>query len=164
MCDFVTGDNDVRAVEQLKARYCRTLDTKQWTEFRELLADDFVGDTTASGGFVTTGADRFVAFLERSLARAATVHQVQQPEIEIISATAATATWAMLDIVRFSPGLTLHGFGHYHETYEKSDGRWRIKSLELTRLWEEIRTPVFSIFLSDRIRRRILRAAARLGN
>jgi hypothetical protein len=27
------------------------------------------------------------------------------------------------------------GFGHYHETYEKSgDGEWRIKSSTLTRL------------------------------
>jgi hypothetical protein len=28
----------------------------------------------------------------------------------------------------------MHGFGHYHETYEKTDAGWRIKSLTITRL------------------------------
>ena len=27
-----------------------------------------------------------------------------------------------------------HGWGHYHETYVKIDGRWFIKSRKLTRL------------------------------
>jgi hypothetical protein len=29
---------------------------------------------------------------------------------------------------------TLHGWGHYHETFEKIDGKWLIKTLRLTRL------------------------------
>lgn len=28
----------------------------------------------------------------------------------------------------------VHGFGHYHETYERIDGEWRINTLRLTRL------------------------------
>ena len=28
----------------------------------------------------------------------------------------------------------MHGFGHYHETYEKSAGAWRIKTMTITRL------------------------------
>ena len=28
----------------------------------------------------------------------------------------------------------MHGYGHYHETYEKLDGRWLIKTIALTRL------------------------------
>jgi hypothetical protein len=28
----------------------------------------------------------------------------------------------------------MHGWGHYHETYEKAGGRWAIKTLKLTRL------------------------------
>jgi hypothetical protein len=67
----------------------------------------------------------------------------------------------MLDVVRFKPGFTLHGFGHYLETYEKLDGRWRIKTSRLTRLREEIRTPVLTLFVSDRLRRSLQRAAAR---
>ena len=31
-------------------------------------------------------------------------------------------------------GTRLNGYGHYHETYEKSDGEWRIASSTLTRI------------------------------
>ena len=55
------------------------------------------------------------------------------PEIELTSATTARGIWALQDVVRFGPGVTLVGYGHYHETYEKRDGAWRIKSLHLTR-------------------------------
>jgi hypothetical protein len=158
---MTTSIDEHRAIEGLKARYCRTLDLKDWASFRDLFTDDFVSDTTSSGGTVIEGADEFVAFVRRTLARAVTVHQVQQPEIEVTSPTTATGVWAMLDVVRFKPGLTLHGFGHYWETYEKQDGQWRITTSRLTRLREEIRTPVFTVFVSDRLRRSLQRAATR---
>jgi hypothetical protein len=153
--------DDVRALEQLKARYCRTLDTKDWSGFRAVFTDDFRSDTSESGGMVIEGAAAFVDFVSRTLAKAVTVHQVQQPELELTSPTTATGVWAMPDVVRFAPGVTLHGFGHYYETYEQADGLWRIKSSKLTRLREEIRTPVFSVFVTDRLRRRMQRAATR---
>jgi hypothetical protein len=28
----------------------------------------------------------------------------------------------------------MHGYGHYHETYERTDDGWRIKTITLTRL------------------------------
>jgi hypothetical protein len=34
----------------------------------------------------------------------------------------------------------MHGYGHYHETYEKVDGRWRIKTITLTRLRVDVET------------------------
>jgi uncharacterized protein (TIGR02246 family) len=144
---------DYRAIEQLKARYCRTLDCKDWQGFRDVFSDDFVSDTTAAGGSVTEGADAFVSFVRRTLTKALTVHHVQQPEIELSSATTASGIWAMQDVVRFAPGLTMHGFGHYRETYEKVDGQWRIASSTLTRLREELRTPFVTLFVSDRVRR-----------
>ena len=33
--------------------------------------------------------------------------------------------------------MRLDGYGHYHETYEKDAGRWRIKSSRLTRLYTD---------------------------
>jgi hypothetical protein len=152
---------EVVEIEGLKARYCRSLDTKDWSSFRDLFTDDFVSDTTASGGPRIVGADAFVEFVSSTLATAVTVHQVQQPEIELTSPSTARGVWAMQDLVRFAPGLTMHGFGHYHETYERADGCWRIASSELTRLREEIRTPFFSVFVSDRIRALLQRAAQR---
>jgi hypothetical protein len=154
--------DDLRAIERLKARYCRTLDTKDWDGFRRVFTDDFVSDTSSSGGKLITGADDFVAFVSGALGASVTVHQVQQPEIDLTSPTTATGIWAMLDIVRFKGGLTMHGFGHYHEEYVKgADGEWRISSSKLTRLREELRLPFITLFVSDRMRRGMQRAAAR---
>ena len=47
--------DDIEAIKQLKARYCRMLDTKDWDGFRQVLADDVVMDSTGSGGSVITG-------------------------------------------------------------------------------------------------------------
>jgi SnoaL-like domain len=146
---------DAGAIETLKARYCRLLDTKDWTAFRGVFTDDFVSDTSESGGKVIEGADAFVGFVSTTLAKAVTVHQVQQPEIDVTSDTTAHGVWAMQDVVRFAPGVTMHGFGHYVETYEKREGQWLIRSSKLTRLRMELQTPVLSMFVSDRLQRRM---------
>jgi hypothetical protein len=152
---------ELRALEALKARYCRTLDTKDWAGFRAVFAAGFVGDTSGSGGPVIRGADEFVAFVRRALDRCVTVHHVQQPELELDSPASAHGVWAMQDVVRLVPGLTMQGFGHYTETYEKVDGQWRIASSTLTRLREDVRTPFATVFVSDRVRRGLQRAARR---
>ena len=120
--------------KQLKARYCRHLDTKDWQAWRSLFTDDFLSDTSPAGGKVIQGADDFVAFTRKSLRSQATVHQVHAPEIELTSATTARGVWALEDVVRFGPGVNLRGYGHYTETYEKVDGQWFIASSTLTRL------------------------------
>lgn len=38
-------------------------------------------------------------------------------------------------------GTRLDGFGHYHETYVKADGGWRIQSSKLTRLHADFTVP-----------------------
>jgi hypothetical protein len=58
-----------------------------------------------------------------------------------------------------APGVNLRGYGHYHETYEKVDGQWRITSSTLTRLREDIFNTLFSVYISDRLRRLAGRAA-----
>ncbi|GAA4536203.1 nuclear transport factor 2 family protein [Mycobacterium paraffinicum] len=154
----------IESIKQLKARYCRNLDSKDWAAWRTVFTDDFVSDTAEAGGKVIEGADDFVAFTRKALGRPtqATAHQVHAPEIALTSATTARGVWALQDVVRFGPGVTLVGYGHYHETYEKIGGLWLIKSSKLTRLREDIVTPVFSLYVSDRIRRAIGRVANRL--
>ena len=146
--------NDIEEITRLKARYCRFLDAKDWAAWRELFSDDFVGDTSEAGGRKIVGADAFVDFVRGTLGAPSrkTVHQVHAPEIELTSETTARGIWALEDLVRFAPGLDMHGYGHYHETYEKQDGQWRIRSSKLTRLREDIVTPLFSVHLSDRLR------------
>ena len=40
-----------------------------------------------------------------------------------------------------APIGTLHGYGHYHETYEKGAGGWRITTSTLTRLHTDVVAP-----------------------
>lgn len=151
---------EIEAIKQLKARYCRFLDTKDWNAWRPIFTDDFHSDTSEAGGKVIHGADAFVAFVRNTFGKPdrPTVHQVHAPEIELTSATTARGVWALNDVVRLAPGLNLNAYGHYHETYEKVDGQWRIKSSKLTRLRQDVFNPVFSL----RISRRMQNAAARL--
>ena len=153
---------EIEAIKQLKARYCRLLDTKDWTAWRAIFADDFHSDTSEAGGKVIDGADEFVAFTRKSLRNQPTVHQVHAPEIEVISPTTARGVWALEDVVRFGPGVNLRGYGHYAETYEKADGQWRIKSSKLTRLREDVGNGLVAVFISDPVRRAIGRLSRRV--
>ncbi len=154
----------IESIKRLKARYCRYLDTKDWAAWRTIFTDDFVSDTAEAGGKVIAGADDFVAFLRKTLGRPAqvTAHQVHAPEIELTSPTTARGVWALQDVVRLGPGLTLVGYGHYHETYENVAGQWLIKTSKLTRLREDIATPVLSVYVSPRVRAAIGKLAGRL--
>jgi uncharacterized protein (TIGR02246 family) len=126
--------DDIEAIRQLKARYFRTMDTKDWTAMRDVFTDDVVMDTSDAGGETITGADAFVTYLERVIGPATTVHQGHMPEIDLVSDTTATGIWALHDVVIFPGGARLDGYGHYHETYRKVDAEWRIASSRLTRL------------------------------
>lgn len=47
----------------------------------------------------------------------------------------------MADIIRAPEGAPfreMRGYGHYHETYRRIDGEWRIATLRLTRLAVDI--------------------------
>jgi hypothetical protein len=145
---------EIEALKQLKARYCRLLDAKDWAAWRQIFTDDFVSDTSKAGGKVIEGADDFVAFTRGNLEKPSqvTAHQVHAPEIEVTSSTTARGIWALEDVVRLAPGLNLRGYGHYHETYEKIDGQWLIKTSTLTRLREDVFNVFVSVFISDRIR------------
>jgi hypothetical protein len=138
---------DLEAIRQLKARYCRFLDTKDVEGWRSVFTADVVVrlDMAVSAGGAdpmtappVEGADNFVAMVLGGLADAATVHHCHTPEITLTSPTTATGIWAMEDWIIFGGGRELHGAGHYHETYEKQDGTWRIKTLHLTRTVQQI--------------------------
>src|SRR5690606_35830474 len=87
---IVPDVDDIEAIKQLKARYFRTMDTKDWDGMRQVFTDDVVMDTSAAGGGVVTGADEFLAFLLEALDGTVTVHQGHMPEIDVTSETTAT--------------------------------------------------------------------------
>lgn len=132
----------IEEIKQLKAQYFRFLDTKDWDRFADVFASDARMDMSAEvrGGpddGVTTGNRDIAAFVRRMVGEVTTVHHGHTPEIEVTSPTTATGIWAMEDKLRWPGGAPLaamHGYGHYHDVYEKVDGRWRIRSTTLTRL------------------------------
>jgi hypothetical protein len=132
----------IEAIKQLKARYFRSIDTKDWAALRAVFDDEVVVDTTASGGGTITGADAFVDFLSQTLDGAVTVHQGHMPEIDLTSDTTATGIWALHDVIIWPNGTKLEGFGHYHEAYACTEGRWRITALTLTRLHMDLSGPL----------------------
>ncbi|CAN5143869.1 nuclear transport factor 2 family protein [soil metagenome] len=154
---------EIEAIKHLKARYCRYLDTKDWSAWRQVFADDFVSDTSESGGGIITGADDFVAFTRKTLRDQATVHQVHSPEIELVSPTTARGIWAMEDVVRFAPGVNLRGYGHYTETYQKAGEHWLLTSSKLTRLREDVFNGLVAVYISPRIRSVLIKVAQRVA-
>ena len=129
----------VEEIKKLKARYFRCMDTKQWSGWEEVFTTDAVMDVSEEGQgldqHIVKGRDKIIPFVSGVLKGVVTVHHGHMPEIEITSDSTARGIWSMEDKLRWPDGkTTLHGYGHYHETYEKVGGAWRIKTLKLTRL------------------------------
>jgi hypothetical protein len=130
----------IEQIKRLKARYFRSMDTKDWDGFAGVFAPnavlDVTGETPGDEGIVR-GNELIAAYVRGHVDPVTTVHHGHMPEIEITSATTASGIWSMEDMLRWpegSPISSIHGYGHYHETYEKIDGEWRIASCRLTRL------------------------------
>lgn len=139
MTESAISDRD--AIGELKARYCRFLDTKQWEAWADLFTEDFVLDTSEAGGPPPViGRDAAVGMVRQSIEAVRTAHQVHSPEIAITGSTAA-AIWAMQDRLIFENGHGMVGFGHYTETYVKQGVTWRMASSKLTRLLVEATQP-----------------------
>jgi len=141
----VQSPSELDQLRTLKARYCRYLDEKKWDEFAALFVPDSVLRFFDPAGALTFSCDfDTLDTLVTRLTGSVSVHQVFSSELELTSADTAHGIWAMEDIVFLDPevasGLsfsTLHGYGHYRETYRKVNGRWRIATLDLTRIHRE---------------------------
>ena len=118
----------------LKARYCRCLDTQDWDGFAAVFAEDFILDTSAAGGLRVEGREAAVTYVRSSINQDTfTAHHIHAPEIEV-DGDSATGIWAMQDRNIWPTGRKLLGFGHYHERYVRVAGAWRIAESKLTRI------------------------------
>lgn len=92
------------AICELKARYCRLLDTKQWDAWADLFTEDLVLDTSEAGGPPPViGRTPALAMVRQTIEAAQTVHQVHSPEITV-SGDSADGIWAMQDRLIFPMG------------------------------------------------------------
>lgn len=130
------------ALHDAKARYCRTLDTKDWDGYADLLTEDYVLNVSEGTGLaVIKGRDAALAMVRASIGTARTAHHVHSPEIDI-DGDVAHAIWALQDRVIWAddrPSMT--GYGHYHERWVRKDGTWKLAALRLTRLFIDMHPP-----------------------
>jgi hypothetical protein len=130
---------EIEAIKRLKYKYLRCLDEKRWTE----LADCFTEDATAAysdGKYSFAGRDQIIRFLREALGGSHRIssHRVQQPEIDLTSATSATGVWALDDtVIDTQSNTTIRGAAFYHDEYIKLGGHWRIAATGYQRLFEE---------------------------
>ena len=129
---------DIEEIKQLKARYFRAIDTKQWDDFGEVFTTDARLEVPEAD-MVVDGRAEIVASVSGALTGATTVHHGHMPEIELTGPDTARGTWAMFDYVEWDVGegadrVGLQGYGHYREDYAREDGRWRIARSRLERL------------------------------
>lgn len=151
----------IEQIKQLKARYFQCTDCKDWKGFLEVFTPDVEFDhrnsfravDPVSGASRVYGRGELLAALDTSgwnmkgkdqigasssqFADVSTVHQGFNPQITIHSPTEASGVWAMQDMLRFPPGSPIQeirGYGYYHETYRRIDGRWLIQTTTLKRL------------------------------
>lgn len=126
----------IHEIEQLKYRYLRALDSKDW----ELLRSTFHDDATANYGerLEFSNPDDLVAFMRDNLGPdMITLHQVHHPEIEV-DGDAATGRWSLQDrVIMPAFRLLLDGASLYEDRYRRgADGQWRIEHTGYVRLYE----------------------------
>ena len=140
----------IEEIKQLKARYFRHMDQRDWKAMAQVFCRDArfdcsegfgavpLGDSwTGEMGPVVQGRDAIMAWIEKSFANSTSVHHGHCHEITLDSQTEAHGTIAMEDYIRGADRSTplVHAAGHYVERYRLEEGAWRIAATKLTRLF-----------------------------
>jgi hypothetical protein len=132
----------IEDIKQLKARYFRFVDTKQYDGLEQLFVPDVAVDHSQDHPSAVFNNRRdWVAMIRGGMSSTVSIHHGHTPEIEIASPTTAQGIWPMQDWIWWPEGVDLPagvrrmvGWGHYYETYVKSADGWRIASVRLERM------------------------------
>lgn len=131
----------VEEIRQLKYRYLRALDLKEWDEFADTLTDDVNADYGERLSF--TGREAVVDFMRHSLGSGSiiTVHQCHHPEISV-TGDEATGRWYLEDkVIIIEQRMLLTGAAFYDDSYRRcADGAWRIARTGYVRSYEAVQT------------------------
>ncbi len=125
---------DIEAIKQLKYRYLRNLDLRQWDDFAECFVPDATG---AYDGREFTDRDSLVAFMRENMTDGLiSMHHAHHPEIEV-SGDEATGTWYLHDKVMVPEfEYLLEGAAFYSDVYVRTPDGWRIKHTGYRRTFE----------------------------
>ncbi len=130
---------DIDDIKQVKYRYLRALDTKDWDGFADTLTEDVHGDYGESLGEDHSFSDRdsLVNFMRTSLGPAViTEHRVSHPEITV-DGDEASGTWYLQDrVIAASLNFMMIGAAFYHDRYRRTDAGWKISSTGYDRTYD----------------------------
>lgn len=131
---------DIDEIKQVKYRYLRALDTKNWDDFAATLTEDVVGDYgTSMGGDQLKFSDRdaLVQYMRTSLGpQIITEHRVDHPEIDV-DGDEATATWYLQDrVIGADFNFMLIGAAFYRDRYRRTADGWRISATGYDRTYD----------------------------
>lgn len=130
---------ETMAIEQLKYRYLRCLDLKDWQGLADTLHPE-ARSAYADGQYSFAGREAIVGFLRSVLdsRRRITVHRCHHPEITFVSPSQARGIWALDDwVYDLDSATALRGAAYYEDEYVKEHGRWWIRSTGYRRLFEQ---------------------------
>jgi hypothetical protein len=144
----------IEEIRQLKYRYFRTLDLKEWEEFGDCLADDIVaryGTQAMAEPLHFDSRNEVVEYMSGNLGTGIiTIHIANHPEIQV-DGDRATGSWAFEDTVIVPDfKMQIRGGGYYRDEYRRdADGKWRIASTRYERIYEAMTsledTPSFKL-------------------
>ena len=135
MSDVLEKLWDIEQIKQLRHRAARLFDTRDYAAYEDLFTPDVVMKIVGQGEPYSIEGRAALMETARSMPPGTTVHHVHMPEIELIDASHARGTWALMDYVDLPGHRSFIGYGHYHDEYVKGeDGRWRFARYEITRL------------------------------
>ncbi|MGO4546689.1 nuclear transport factor 2 family protein [Paenibacillus sp. 2TAB23] len=130
----------IEEISNLKARYVRYADEKQWSKLAELFTPDATftaNDEQGNPLVLMRGPEEIRETINKSVGEAQPIHHIFSREFDFTSDTTAKAVWSMEDNIIFPEGAefsSIRGYGHYHDTYVKIKGEWFIQSLNITRV------------------------------
>ena len=137
----------IEEIRQLRPRYFRVIDAKEFDQLEELFTPDAWFDSQDAvkdpikgqyPGFpiapVARGREEVVQGIIAGLPPALqSCHMGHTGEIELLSDTTAKGIIPFSDRLLLPGVIATAGYGYYYDEYEKLDGKWRIKSATLKR-------------------------------
>ena len=131
----VSGTGAIREIEQLKYRYVRCFDTKDWAGFEATMLP---GTTAAYAGLDFADREAILAYMRGHVGpEIVTMHLVHHPEITLTDDGAATGRWYLKDTVFVtSADLVIEGAAFYTDRYVRTPSGWRIAHTGYERTWE----------------------------
>jgi hypothetical protein len=148
--DSIARLTAIEEIRQLKARYFRFMDTRDFDSMALVFCADASfdcsegtrvlpvgGDWIGPVGPIVKGRDNIMAWIREAFRERTSVHHGHCHEVTIVDETHAHGVIAMEDYIRSLDRQTklIHAAGHYHEQYRVEDGVWRIAETQLTRLF-----------------------------